>query len=129
MEETIVKNADLDALVRDLYTAKRNEETAKAARILIEEKIAALVPTKENGSRTVDSGTLRVTVKRANTYKIDDPDRFRETYPNFVKIVPEKVEIDVKAYEAAREADAPEWVEASRHVEVAPRKVSVTLKA
>ena len=66
----------LAELVKELYVAKQNEEVAKKARSAVEERIAALVPTAENGSRTVDSGVMKVTVKRANSYKIDDEAEF-----------------------------------------------------
>ncbi len=118
----------LTELVKELYTAKQAEEQAKAARVAIEERIAALVPTDENGSKTVDSGIMKVTVKRANTYKIDDAEQFAAHFPTLVKQIPAKWEIDVKAYEAARAADTPEWHDASAHVTVTPKKVSVTLK-
>ena len=90
----------LAELVKELYVAKQNEEVAKKARIAVEERIAALVPTAENGSRTVDSGVMKVTVKRANSYKIDDEAAFALACPALVKEIPAKWEIDVKAYEA-----------------------------
>ena len=118
----------LAELVKELYTAKQNEEVAKKARVAIEERIAALVPTAENGSRTVDSGVMKVTVKRANSYKIDDEAEFARAFPTLVKQIPAKWEIDVKAYEAEREKDSPLYHDASDHVAVTPKKVSVTLK-
>lgn len=119
----------LAELVKELYTAKQNEEVAKKARIAVEERIAALVPTAENGSRTVDSGVMKVTVKRENSYKITEgEDAFAIAYPNLVKTVPAKIEIDAKAYEAERAKDSPLFREASKYVVVKPKKVSVSLK-
>ena len=118
----------LAELVKELYTAKQAEEQAKNARIAIEERIAALVPTDENGSKTVDSGVMKVTVKRANSYKIDDAELFAQHFPTLVKQVPAKWEIDATAYEAERAKDSPLWHDASAHVAVTPKKVSVTLK-
>ena len=118
----------LAELVKELYVAKQNEEVAKKARIAVEEHIAALVPTAENGSRTVDSGVMKVTVKRANSYKIDDEAEFARAFPALVKEIPAKWEIDVKAYEAERAKDSPLYREAAEHVAVTPKKVSVTLK-
>ena len=77
----------LAELVKELYTAKQNEEVAKKARIAVEERIAALVETPENGSRTVDTGVMKVTVKRENSYKLDDERLFADTFPGLVKEV------------------------------------------
>lgn len=118
----------LAELVKELYVAKQNEEVAKKARTAVEERIAALVPTAENGSRTVDSGVMKVTVKRANSYKIDDEAAFALAFPALVKEIPAKWEIDVKAYEAERAKDSPLYREAAEHVAVTPKKASVTLK-
>ena len=115
-------------LVKELYTAKQNEEVAKKARIAVEERIAALVETAENGSRTVDTGVMKVTVKRANSYKIDDEAEFARTFPELVKEVPATWQIDVKAYEAEREKDSTLYREACQHVAVTPKKVNVSLK-
>ena len=119
----------LAELVKELYTAKQNEEVAKKARIAVEERIAALVETPENGSRTVDTGVMKVTVKRENSYKITEGETaFAIAYPGLVKTIPEKIEIDAKAYEAEREKDSPLFREACKYVIVKPKKVSVSLK-
>ena len=119
----------LAELVKELYTAKQNEEVAKKARIAVEERIAALVETPENGSRTVDTGVMKVTVKRENSYKITEGEtEFAVAYPELVKTIPEKIEIDAKAYEAEREKDSPLFREACKYVVVKPKKVSVSLK-
>ena len=128
MAAEMTNDPRLAELVKELYTAKQNEEVAKKARIAVEERIAALIETAENGSRTVDTGVMKVTVKRANSYKIDDERLFADAFPTLVKLVPEKYEIDVKAYEAEREKDSPLYREACQHVAVTPKKVSVSLK-
>ena len=71
---------------------------------------------------------MKVTVKRANSYKIDDEAAFAQHFPTLVKQIPAKWEIDVKAYEAEREKDSQLFRDASDHVAVTPKKVSVTLK-
>ena len=124
----ITNDPRLAELVKELYTAKQNEEVAKKARIAVEERIAALVETPENGSRTVDTGVMKVTVKRENSYKLDDERLFADTFPGLVKEVPASWKIDVKAYEAERAKDSPLYREAAEHVAVTPKKVSVTLK-
>lgn len=124
----ITNDPRLAELVKELYTAKQNEEVAKKARIAVEERIAALVETAENGSRTVDTGVMKVTVKRANSYKIDNERLFAQNFPMLVKEIPAKWEIDVKAYEAEREKDSQTYRDACDHVTVTPKKVSVSLK-
>lgn len=128
MAAEMTNDPRLAELVKELYTAKQNEEVAKKARIAVEERIAALIETAENGSRTMDTGVMKVTVKRANSYKIDDEAAFAQHFPTLVKQIPAKWEIDVKAYEAEREKDSPLYREAAEHVAVTPKKVSVTLK-
>ena len=125
----MIEDPRLAELVKELYTAKQNEEVAKKARIAVEERIAALVETPENGSRTVDTGVMKVTVKRENSYKITEGEtEFAVAYPELVKTIPEKIEIDAKAYEAEREKDSPLFREACKYVVVKPKKVSVSLK-
>ena len=125
----ITNDPRLAELVKELYTAKQNEEVAKKARIAVEERIAALVETAENGSRTVDTGVMKVTVKRANSYKIiGEPQLFAYQFSNLVKRIPATYEIDVKAYEAEREKDSQTYRAACQHVVVTPKKVSVILK-
>ena len=124
----MIEDPRLAELVKELYTAKQNEEVAKKARIAVEERIAALVETPENGSRTVDTGVMKVTVKRENSYKIDDDSVFAMAFPGLVKEVPASWKIDVKAYEAERAKDSETYREACQHVTVTPKKVSVSLK-
>lgn len=124
----MINDPRLAELAKELYTAKRNEEAAKKARVAVEERIAALVETSVNGSRTVDTGVMKVTVKRANSYKIDDAAAFAAAFPTLVTEIPAKWEVDAKAYEAELAKDSPLYREASRHVTVTPRKPSVTLK-
>ena len=124
----MIEDPRLAELVKELYTAKQNEEVAKKARIAVEERIAALVETPENGSRTVDTGVMKVTVKRENSYKIDEERLFADTFPGLVKEVPASWKIDVKAYEAERAKDSETYREACQHVTVTPKKVSVSLK-
>lgn len=115
---------DIEALVSDLYDAKKTEEQAKAARIAAEEAVAAALGGPENGSKTFTTGTLKVTVKRGYNYKVSDMNVFEAKYPSLV-ITTVKKELNAKEYElaiASGPTDATEFVTAT------PKKVSVELK-
>lgn len=60
-------------LVATLHEAKAKEDAAKAARVAIEEQLAAAigVPDQWEGSRTNDVGEFKVVVKRSMNVKID----------------------------------------------------------
>jgi hypothetical protein len=116
----------IETLAVALYDAKKAEDAAKEARVALEEEIAALVETPENGSKTVTAGALKVTVKRGFSYKADvqailglglaDPP------------LKTKIELNEKAYEEIRESDPGLYARISKFVTVTPRKVAVMLK-
>jgi hypothetical protein len=120
----------MERLAMSLYEAKQTEDAAKKARIAIEEEIAALVVTPENGSKTVPAGAMKVTVKRSLDYKADvtrimglgiDEDKLP------LKLVPESVELVPKAYEALRSSDPETWAKISQFVVVKPKKTAIEL--
>lgn len=129
----------LAELCAALYEAKKEEDSATAVRIGIEEQIAALVETGDNGSKTVDAENgLKVTVKRGMIYKADVAairDIGDQDLPSgvalplkFVPPQPAGYEFDEKAYEKMRELSPTAFALVAKHVEVKPRKVSVSLK-
>lgn len=121
---------ELENLACILAVAKREEDEAKSRRIDIEEQIARLISTPENGSKTVQAGAgLKVTVKRALSYKADiNAIRALNLEESPVKLVPAKWEFDQNKYESII-LDNPKLAnELSNHVTVTPRKVSVSLK-
>jgi hypothetical protein len=118
---------NIETLAQELYDARRAEDAAAAARISVEERIAALVETGDNGSKTVEAGALKVTVKRALSYKAD-LDNLRLIAGAPLKLVPEKSALDEKAYEKLRTADPALFATVAEFVTVTPRKVSVELK-
>jgi len=129
----------LGELATALYDAKKAEDDANAKRIAIEEEIAALVETGDNGSKTVDAENgLKLTVKRAMTYKAD-VQAIREigdaALPAgfalplaFVEEKPATWEFDEKAYEVLREKSPLAFAKIAKFVTAKPRKVSVALK-
>ena len=76
----------LECLVRHWTTAKKQEEAVRFGRIVLEEKIAALVPGPDKGQKTVTlaDGT-KVTVERGFNYKADCKEIsgiFNNRFPN-----------------------------------------------
>jgi len=114
------------------FDAKRREDEAKKNRIEIEEMIASLVPTPENGSKTVEAGDgLKVTVKRSLKYEADleEIQKLDDSIAGLpIKIIPSKMVFDEKAYEAIREKSPKAFQMISSYVTVTPKKTSVTLK-
>lgn len=125
----------LQELAVELHQSKKTEAAAKKVRIECEEKIAELVETGDNGSKTVAAGDdLKVTVKRALNYK-GDVDAIRaldipeELMP--ITLIPAQAAsyaFDEKAYEALKEANPQVFAVVAPSVEVKPAKVSVTVK-
>ncbi len=123
---------NLSELCGRLYDAKQREAAAKAERIELEEAVAALVETPENGSRTVDAAPgLKVNVKRAMGYRADVEAILGlgladEAAP--LRLVPAKYEFDAKAYELIRRGNPALAERLAGCVTATPRKVAVTLK-
>jgi hypothetical protein len=118
---------NIETLAQELYDAKKTELAAKEARLKIEDEIASRVETGDNGSKTVEAGALKLTVKRALSYKAD-LENLRLIAGAPIKLVPEKSELDEKAYEKLRTADPALFATVAEFVTVTPRKVSVELK-
>ena len=123
---------NLTELADKLFITKRAEDAAKKERILIEEEIAKLVETGDNGSKTVDVGDgVKVTVKRSLSYEADVEAIRSLDIPSDmtpVRLIPQEWAFDEKKYEKLRESDPDIWKSISVHVSTHPRKVSVTLK-
>jgi len=118
---------DINALAKELYHARATEATAKDKRIEIEEELALLVETSENGSKTVDAGDgLKVVVKRALTYKAN-VDAIADVCPEVLSTTV-KITLNAKAYENLRDVSPSLFSSVSEYVETKPRKVAVTLK-
>ena len=123
----------LEELACELHAAKVAEDKAKAARIALEEKIAALIETPENGSRTVAAGEIKITVKRGITYSADFNGLFgaglsASIMERVVTDVPATYDFNAKGFEALRTEDPAAYHEVAKYVSTKPRKVAVTLK-
>lgn len=124
----------LSVLARDLANAKAAEDATKAARIAVEEKIAALVPGPEKGQKTItlDDGS-KITVERGLNYKADCQKIEEALSVAGWTHVPVKTkttrELDEKGYEWFRANDAEAFTAISQFVTVTPKKVSIQIKA
>ena len=114
--------------------AKATEEKMKAARISVEEKIAALIPGPDMGQKTVtlEDGT-KITVERGYSYKADFAaiDKLQEN--GTLDFAPVKTkttrELDVTGYEWYRTNEPDTFPLLAQHVVATPKKTSVTMKA
>jgi hypothetical protein len=125
----MTKAHTLAELAGFLYDAKKREDAAKLERIDIEEQIAAMVETPDNGSKTVDAGNgLKVVVKRSLNYKADMEGLV--SLDGLVIRIPVKTKqvFDEKAYEEIRASLPKDYAKISEFVTISPAKTSVTLK-
>lgn len=133
--------AKLLSLSEKLREIKDHEALYKAARIAIEGEIAELIPTPtERSQKTVvlENG-MKITVKRALSYKADLKGireawkQFKQfpqsssSYPSFDLPIKTKQELDVTGYEWYRKEHPELFRKLSEHVVTAPRKISVSL--
>jgi len=125
---------DLEFLVKALQKAKTVESSAKAERMVLEERVASLVETKEAGQKTITLASgVKVTVKRGFNYKTDI-DGMRDAFASIGFPAPIKTEtkhtLDVEGYEWYRGLSSVSEVfkEISSYVTVTPKKVAVLLK-
>jgi len=123
---------DLTFLVAELGAAKFNEDFAKDERIAIEEKIAALIETKEVGQKTVTlENGMKVTVKRGLNYKADIA-KIYAVFDDTPFQPPVKLEtkhsLDTRGYEWYKGNNQAMFDVLSKHVTVTPKKVAVTLQ-
>jgi len=126
------EEAQLRDIANQLATIKCKESGIKAQRIDLENQIAALVETGENGSKTVSAGSgLKVTVKRALGYSADVSALKNLALPTDqipLKFVPESYAFDPKAYEKLVEENPSVATRVSEFVTATPKKVNVTIK-
>lgn len=123
----------LDDLVHQLVNAKHAEEGAKKIRVGIEERILALVPTKEEGSSTttLDNG-FKLTCTGKLTYSCEDPRALAEACAGWpANMIPVKTEIklDDSGCKWLRVNDPTAWATVARFVTVKPAKTAITVKA
>jgi hypothetical protein len=118
----------LELLVNDLVEAKRMEDAAKKRRVEIEERILAMVPTREEGSETTSVGGFKVTTTGKLAYKADDLGAVREITRNWdANLVPLKtvIALDETGCKYLRRERPDLWAQLARAVTVTPTKPSV----
>ncbi len=125
-------------LAGKLRDAKDAEALAREVRIGIETQIAELVPTDEEGQKTIPVGDgVKLTVKRSLAYRADMEEIARtlnrlglrdgNKYHPPIKTTTRQ-ELDVAGYKWYRKESPEVWKAIAEHVVVTPRKVAVTLK-
>jgi hypothetical protein len=122
----------LEYLVRHLRLAKTEEANVTAKRIMIEEKIAGLIPGPERGQKTVKlTDGSSVTVDRGFNYKANCESivggMVNPLEPPPVKIKTTR-ELDVVGYEWYRENNPNTFQFLSQFVVATPKKVAVSIK-
>lgn len=124
----------LTVLADDLFAAKAAEERMRAARIAVEERIAALIPGPERGQETVTlEDGRKIKVERGFNYRADF-DALQELQEiGAIDFAPIKLkttrELDEKGYEWFRKHDPDSFSLLRSYVTTTPKKVSVSLKA
>lgn len=121
-------------LVALLIRAKIVEAEAKVSRIELEAKIAALVPGKEEGQRTINlANKTKVVVERGLIYKADieaiealDLSVWAQISPPIQSKTTRS--LDVLGYKWYKENYPEAFAEIARHVEVKPKKTAITVK-
>lgn len=121
----------LERLACWLECAKQKEADSRSERICVEEEIAALVETKENGQKTVKAGEYSVTVKRGLSYTADVEELLKmdknPAFPPPIKVKTTR-ELDLEGYEWYRANHPHLFNLLATHVTVKPKKVSVSVK-
>ena len=122
----------LEELARTLFTAKKAEESAKNARIAVEEQILALIECDENKSKTVKAGDIKITVKKELGYTVDHDGLFGAGLSSawleacFTE-VPASFKFVPKSYEALAETNPEAFKEIKKYVCIKAKKPSVSL--
>lgn len=122
---------NVDILAQLWAQAKANEDKAKASRIEIEQKILAVIPSKEEGSSTTTTASgIKIKLTGKMTYKVqlDQLIELTKSWPEDVRPIKAKVEADETKLKAIR-AEAPKlWADIASAVTVAPAKTGVTIE-
>ncbi len=127
----------ITSLAGELVAAKLKEAKANQARVTLEAKLAALIPGKEEGQRTINlANKSKVVVERGLIYKanagdieaIEALDVFEQlSIAPPVEAKSERV-LDVPGYKWFKENHPEAFAKIAEHVSVKPKKTSVTVK-
>jgi hypothetical protein len=130
--------AELTKLTEDFMEAKTRENESRQKRIDIEDKIAAIIKTPEEGQKTVSLGSIKLTVKRGLSYKAD----LEEIIAMFDAGISDghlplacpiksstRRELDIQGYKWYQKNYPDVFRSMSKHIEVKPKKVAVSIKA
>lgn len=125
------KESDLDTLSAAWMNAKKAEKKANEERVQIEEKIIALIGSKEEGSTTAKTDFFKVTTTGALDRKIDD-DRalFEELPEEFAKrLLKWKADLSITELRYLQNNEPAIYKIVEKHLTTKPRKVGVKVEA
>jgi hypothetical protein len=108
--------------------AKRDEDCARDARLVAEERILALHPAKEEGSETFEAAGFKVTLTGKLTYKCDDARALAEAcadWPASMVPIKTKVELDETGAKWLRANEPQAWAQIASYISVKPAKTAV----
>lgn len=118
----------LATAVADYIAAKRDEDTAKKARLVAEERILALQPAKEEGALTVEAGGFKVTLTGSLSYSADDIEALRNITARWdANLVPLKTTtvLDSTGCRYIRRERPDLWQQLARVITVKPAKTAI----
>lgn len=117
---------NLEQLCVTLASLRNEREAINAKIVEIEELIAPLVETPEEGSKTLKlTNGLKVTVERGFNYRV----KAKEMLEALGDDAPlrTRLELDKTAYRKLKDTDPVGFMQAAEFVTVTPKKTSVTL--
>lgn len=119
---------ELEVLAQNLRAAKSTENKAKEFRVKAEEAVIALTGCQEDGSKTHDSESFKITVKGGLRYTCDMEALEKLDIIPVLMPVKTEVKFDAKGYKWLRENETEVFKKVASCVTVKPAKPSVTLK-
>ena len=123
-------NIDLNALKGMWLHHKRNEETAKAMRLEVEEAILSDFP-KDKTEGSITNADFGITVSYKLTRTVDSEgvqNAWNDLSVNAQKAFKVKFDIDLKKYRAIQDLDHTAYAELSKFVTSKPAKPSIAIK-
>ena len=123
----------LEGAVAQYLAAKRDEDTARKARLAAEERILALAPPKEEGSTTTELASgFKLTTTGKLTYKCDDMVALLlavNSWPANMRPVKTETRLDETGCKYLRANDPEAWATLASVITVAPAKTAIAVKA
>ena len=122
----------LDELAYELEKAKQMEDSARRQRVAIEEQLAQLAGTKDEGSHTAKGEYYKVTTVAGFTRTLN-PDKWehvKKRIPESISanVVRTKLEVDTKQLKSLQQFDPEHYRIVAEAITTKPKKVGVRLQ-